>query len=421
MASKQSNVLIDKLKLWSRKTIMFFSFVANRFFENDGLYRAAALTFSSLLAIVPLMSVVFSLLSAYPVFKDASQVIQNFIFENFVPATGKVIQSYLQHFTTQASRLSVTGLSFLFLTAILVMYTIEDSLNNIWRVRVRRQGISAFLMYWAVLTLTPVLLGLSLVASTYLFSLNWFAKDQFLAYQSYGLAWLPFLLALAMFTLLYAVVPNCRVSLKHAFYGALFSATFVQIAKSLFVTYVTTFDTYELLYGAFAIVPLFFLWIYYVWLIVLIGAEIAHAFSAGYDRRLSEKLDGFTHAIRWLYLLWQAQSHGRTLSYIDLIDADPYGYQVDPDDLISCLIEKNFVRRTNNGNYVLTRDLSRLSLSRCYALLPWKLPSSQDFIRDRTPLEEQLFVKIKTIEKLGQDVFDTKLITIFPESSSEHL
>lgn len=401
-------------KISAVKTWRFIVFATKRFFANDGLYRSAALTFSSLLAIVPLMSVIFSLLAAFPVFKGASDAIQNFIFENFVPATGKVVQSYLQHFTSQASQLSGTGISFLFVTAIMMMYTIEDSFNHIWRVRVRRQGISAFLMYWAVLTLTPVLMGVSLVLSTYLFSLSWFAKDQLIAYQSYGIAWLPYLLSLMLFTLLYVAVPNCKVSLRHGFYGALFSATFVSFAKYLFVIYVTRFDTYELMYGAFAIVPLFFLWIYYVWVIILIGAEVAHAFSAGYDRRLAEKLDGFTHAIRWLYLFWCAQGEGKTLTFADLVNADPYTYQIDPDELISCLIENNFVRLTSNGNYVLTRDLSRMSLKDCYTFFPWKLPSSQNFVAHPTALEAELYAQIDALERAASETIDKPLTAIFP-------
>jgi membrane protein len=414
MIGERSRWGLQTCRDWLQRVGKFFGFVGKRFVINDGLYRAAALTFSSLLAIVPLMFVVFSLLSAYPVFQSAGIKVQNFIFENFVPATGKIVQAYLQSFTVQASRLSITGIMFLFVTALTVMYTIEDSLNLIWRVRIRRQGISAFLMYWAVLTLTPVLMGLSIAASTYLMSLSWFANDQFGQYPVYGLAWLPNLLALALFTLLYMVVPNCKVSLKHAFYGALFSATFVQIAKSLFLFYVTTFDTYELLYGAFAILPLFFLWIYYVWLIVLVGAEVAHAFSAGYDRRLGEKIDGFTHAIRWIYLLWQAQCQGKTLSFAQLINADPYGYDVDPDDVLACLLEVGLVRRTSNDNYILNRDISQVTLRQCYQLLPWKIPLSEGYVTTRGAFEKPFYEHILQIELLSQGELDRPLRAIFP-------
>ena len=139
--------LINKFETCKR----FVRFVVRHFIEDDCTYIASALAFTSLLAVVPLMSVGFSIFSSFPVFQSLADPVQNFIFDNFVPATGKVVQTYLQQFTSQVSKLSILGVTFLVITALLVMFTIERSINKIWRVNSARHGVPAFLLYWAIL------------------------------------------------------------------------------------------------------------------------------------------------------------------------------------------------------------------------------------------------------------------------------
>jgi membrane protein len=373
----------------------FIAFVVRRFFANDGSYRAAALTFTSLLAIVPLMSVSFTVLSAFPVFHSAYKPIQDFIFSHFVPATGQVVQQYLQGFVAQASQLSLWGVVFLITTALLVMFTIEQSLNLIWRVRTQRKGIAAFTLYWAVLTLAPVLMGLSLVVSSYLTSLpllqgtvmsTEMAKAQIIQ-------WLPFSLTVVTFTFLYVAVPNCKVKIRHGFAGAVFAAALFESARVGFTYYLQQYPTYQLLYGAFATVPIFFLWVYWVWVIVLLGAEVAHALSAHYDRRLGKRLDPFTHSLRWLGHLWRAQLTTEGLTLQQLINRDPYNYVIDPDEQIATLVNSQLVTLSGRGHYVLLRDLSSLSLHELYRALPWQLPTAEE-VSQYTEIQEKALAKV---------------------------
>jgi len=298
-----------QLKAWSR----FVVYVTRRFIDDGCVYTASALTFTSLLSIVPLMSLSFTVLSAFPVFGEFAMQIEDFLFKHFVAASGEVIHEYLQSFVQQASQLSVIGLTFLFVTAVLLLFTIEQALNKIWRVRAKRKGIAAFLLYWAVLTLSPILLGASMAVSSYVFSLPFIAGTA----ESIGLSktlvltYAPFLLSAFGFTLLYVAIPNCFVSLWHGLVGGFFAAFLFEVAKYGFTFYITNFPTYELLYGALATIPIFFIWMYVSWIIILLGAEVAQACSANYDRRPGTKLDGFTQAYRWLGHLWQAQKEGK--------------------------------------------------------------------------------------------------------------
>ena len=218
---------------------------------------SSTLTFTSLLAIVPLMSVSFALLSSFPVFQELSEPIQSYIFEHFVPATGKVVHQYLLGFTKQVSKLSIWGIVFLFTTSVMVMVTIENALNKIWKVRKQRHGTSAFLLYWAILSLTPIMLGLSVAASSYLISMPIISKDLHVN-TSLMIEYSPFLISLFCFSFLYIIVPNCRVKIRHAFIGSFVASFFLEAAKRGFTWYLSSYDTYQLLYGAFATVPIFF-------------------------------------------------------------------------------------------------------------------------------------------------------------------
>lgn len=279
--------MLSKLAITSHKVWCFVYFVARRFVDNGGTYRASALTFTSLLAIVPLLSVSFSVLSAFPVFNQLIEPIQNFIFENFVPDSSKVVQKYLMSFTEQASHLSVTGLIFLVATAIMMMYTIEQAMNQIWRVSKRRHGMSALLLYWGILTLGPLVMGLSLLLGSYLISLPFLSTT--MINVGFNQNWLfsaaTFFFALIAFTLFYVAIPNTKVLLRHGFLGGLFAAISFELVKYSFAFYIKQYKTYQLIYGAFAAVPIFFLWVYCVWVIILLGAEVAHGISAYDDRR----------------------------------------------------------------------------------------------------------------------------------------
>jgi len=257
----------------------FWLSLCKRFVENRGAGNAAALTYTTLFAVVPMMTVTFAMLSAIPAFKGVGEEIQGFIFNNFVPSTGETVQEYLREFTTQARQLTWFGVGLLAVTAFLMLVTIEKTFNVIWRVRQPRRGMSSFLLYWAILSLGPLLLGAGFAVSTYIASLSLISGPDAVVGARTLLAFTPLLSSIAAFTLLYAAVPNTRVPLRHAVLGGLFSAVLFEVAKALFGLYVRLFPGYHLIYGAFATVPLFLVWIYLSWLIVLLGAELVYGLS----------------------------------------------------------------------------------------------------------------------------------------------
>ncbi|MGB2130193.1 MAG: YihY family inner membrane protein, partial [Marinobacterium sp.] len=245
--------------------LVFIRELLRQFQANQGILNAAALTYTTLFAVVPLMTVSYSMLAAVPNFKGVGEQLQGWIFSNFVPATGEVVQGYLSTFAAQAQSLTVVGIVFLAVTSIMMMKNIEAAFNRIWRVAEPRKGISSFLLYWAVLSLGPILIGLGLLLTSYIASLSFFTSATEVVGKARLLSLLPPLFSALAFMLLYAAVPNCRVPLRSAAIGGLFAAILFEIAKRGFVQFVTLSPSYQLIYGAFAAVPMFLLWIYISW------------------------------------------------------------------------------------------------------------------------------------------------------------
>ncbi len=259
------------------------------FFEEGCTYRAAALAFTSLLSIVPLFALSFTIMSAFPDFRGLAEKLQHYIVQNFVAESAHIIEQQLSVFIERASHLSVHGLVWIIAVALLMVFNMELAFNKIWHVPKRRRGIPAFLMYWAVLTLTPVLIGAGLVISSYVLSLPWIQStadyiqfDRWLTYAPYSLTWIAF-------TLLYVTLPNCKVPLRSAIFGALIGTIMFECAKFGFAWYIARISVYELLYGAFATIPIFLVWVYMSWFIVLFGAVISHVGASRSGMMAQEK------------------------------------------------------------------------------------------------------------------------------------
>lgn len=353
----------------------FFYIVYHRFVDDGCAYRAAALTYTTLLSLVPLMTVSFAIFSAFPVFSQISSQIQDFIFSHFVAASGQVVQEYLTRFVSQTKNLSALGSAFLVITAILMMFNMEQAFNAIWKVSSRRKGIATFLLYWAILTLSPILIGLSIIVSSYLTQVSIISST---AHHIGLIAALPFLLNLVFFTLIYWVVPNCYVPIKNAFIGALAATILFTVAKLGFAYYVTHFPTYILLYGALATIPLFLIWVYLLWMIILFGVIISHILTSGYHFRSVKKMDGFTHVFLWTGYFWEALLAGEDLSLQQLIDKDSCNYAVDPVQQIQIMQQSKLISETKPGRFILSKELSALTLEEFASFLPWRFPSQEE-------------------------------------------
>lgn len=243
--------------------------------DTDGLTMLAGhLAFVSLLSLVPLITVVFALFAVFPMFADISIQLKNFIFSNFMPAAGNVIQRYLEQFVANSNKMTAVGICGLIITALLLISSVDTVLNTIWRSKNKRSMVFSFAVYWMVLTLGPLLVGASMAISSYLLSQTWLVQTGVNSLVDEVLRIFPLLLSWITFWLLYSIVPTLRVPPKDALVGALVAGVLFELGKKGFALYVTMFPSYQLLYGVLAVIPILFLWVYWSWCIVLLGAEI---------------------------------------------------------------------------------------------------------------------------------------------------
>ena len=244
-----------------------------RFNQNKLTQAAGYLTYSTMLAIVPLIMVVFSVFSAFPVFNEVTGALKEFIFTNFAPSASDMVGQYIDEFVNNSKKMSAVGIISLIVVALMLINSIDRTLNSIWYDTETRPIFTSFAIYWLILTLGPLLVGVSIAASTYVKAM--FESAASFSFGLKLLSFVPFLSTWFIFTMIYMVVPNKKVSIKHSAAGALIAAVFFTLGKQAFAWYIVTFPSYQLIYGAMATLPIMLLWIQLSWTVVLLGAQLA--------------------------------------------------------------------------------------------------------------------------------------------------
>ena len=269
---------MDLFSNWttSKKIIHgYLVYLLGRFHEDRILYYSGYLSYVTLLSMVPLLAVVFSFFSIFPVFEKLKEEVEEFVFRNFVPALGDAVQEQILSFVENATRMTPLGLLVLLIIAVLLLSSIDHTLNQIWHVRKNRGLIVSYSIYLVVLITSPFLLGTSLAATSYLVSLSGIEEGSALFLIKLLLSSLPFLGSFLFFLLLYIIVPHTKVHFWSAVSGALIATLLFEISKSAFALYFIHFPVYQVIYGALAVIPLLFIWVFISWVVVLVGAQIA--------------------------------------------------------------------------------------------------------------------------------------------------
>lgn len=359
---------IDATRQRAADAASLVGYTARRFWKDDCFSTAGSLSYTTMLAIVPLFAVSLAMLAAFPVFSDIKVQIQKFVFSNFVPAAGDVLQQYITKFVANTNHLTAFGIVFLAVTALMLLSTIEDTFNRIWRQVESRRIIMRLLTYWAIVTLGPLLLGGSIALSSYFFTLTEVLQiDIFQGVAGSLLQLLPFLLSVGGFMMLYMVMPNRRVRWTHALLAGVTAALLFQTLKYFFALYVRTFPSYETIYGALSTIPVFLVWMYLVWCAVLVGAELAAAIPEWRLRRRKAKQDALSPADRILVALALlrelaiASQAGETPGEETLAEA--CGSDLDhAAPQVEGLIAANILVRTDDDGLALVRSLDDLRL-----------------------------------------------------------
>lgn len=254
------------------KTIFVRS--CKEFFASNCLDRASSLAYTTLLSCVPFLVISFSLLTLLPWFASWKTKIQDMVIANLVTSSAQSLQIYLHKFIAQAGNLPTISSIFLLVTAVLLIFNLEKTFNQIWHIKQNRKGWLAFFIYTLAILLIPLVIAMFLFSVNYLLYLPWIAKyssilpiKTLLYFVSHGIF-------LSIMTLLYVSLPNRRVPVKSAILSALLTTILFDIAKKGFIIYVTYAREYKIIYGALASFPMFLIWLYIAWIIILFGVVV---------------------------------------------------------------------------------------------------------------------------------------------------
>jgi len=287
---------LDRFKTWladvaSVRWLDAAHTLRERFREDRLGLTASSLTFTTTIALVPFFTVALAVFTAFPMFAKFQDVLQKWLVESLVPDNiARQVLGYLSQFAGKASKLGVAGLAALLGSALALIFTIDRTLNSIWRVRARRPWGQRLLVYWAALTLGPVVLGASLSMTSYALSASKGLVGALPGGISFLLDVLQFLLVAGGMAAMFHFVPNTFVRWGHAWMGGLFVSSLMEVAKKLLAIYLSKVPTYSAVYGAFATLPILLVWIYMAWVIVLLGAALTAyvpSLIAGIPRRRS--------------------------------------------------------------------------------------------------------------------------------------
>ena len=382
---------------------------------------------------MPLVTVMYSTLAALPAFDSVGSQIQDYIFTQLIPSGGEEISGYIEQFSEQAKSLTGVGIGILILTAILMLKNIEKVFNGIWRTGKNRTGVASFMLYWAVLSLAPFCIGIAIAISTYITSLPIFFSDMdFIGIGPKLLSMVPTIMGVTACTLIYITVPNCTVPFKHALAGGVFTTLLFSVAKNLFTLLISGGgSSYTFIYGAFAAIPLFLLWLYISWQIILLGAVFANSLSS-FQSEAGKRQPLVIEALAILHTLWTYQKGGRGIPEKRLKKINIHGKASHlPDErwrhIHSCFKQHNLIENNANGELFLCRDLDGITL---WQLMRWLNPDLHSELIKPSPSTEantQIDIDWATRAEtnllqhyqIQEDSFDTTIKTLFSEESYE--
>ena len=409
----------DRARVFSFTHFMWHRFVDDKCFETAG-----ALSYTTLVSLVPLTVAVLTVFAAFPMFEGSRETLLNFVFQNFVPAAGNEVQEALQSFAEHARGLTGISILVMLFSAISMMISIEERLNRVWRVPHARRWGSRLLLYWAALTLGPILMVGGIAVTSYVTALPLLntAVGQFQSMGSRLLGVLPFVVTFTILWLMYAVIPNRHVPWRKAAIGALIGAVLFEIVRWGFALFVRNAQTYQQIYGvALAALPILLLWIYLSWVIVILGASIAASIAAFDYQPPGEALpegEEFLGLLVVLGFFIDAQRRGCDLEPATLRARAPYLHTAAIVDYFEDLKRADLIRRGASGGWLLSRSVDSADLLRVYTHSHYRLPlRPQEKVASLgLPLPDALIALLERLSTALVSELGTRLELAYPPS-----
>jgi membrane protein len=406
----------------------FTRYAVARFIADGCLTGAGALSYTTLVSLVPLTAIVLAILSAFPIFDAAREHFLSVMLQYVVPAIGEETAWWFQYFAGAAARTTAVGVVALVITAILLLATIEEQLHGIWRVRIPRSWVYRVLVYWTVLTLGPLLIGVGLSLSGYLDNIARSAGFDAVTLErvtAEGLhritLFVPFVLETMAYTMIYALIPNCSVRWREALVGGVVAAVAIELLKLAFGIYIGRIASYQSVYGALAAIPIFLLWMYICWAAILFGAVVAAALPQWrVDRGEKNVSAGARHlgvALAVLDALAERGEVGGTIMTPAL--ARRLGLAASTiDDHMVPLQEAGFVVAASDGGWVLARSLASTTLFDLYRVMRLPLAGTWKIGEAELPWQERIVGAMQRLATAEADAMGVSLAELLTETDN---
>ncbi|AXA34504.1 YihY family inner membrane protein [Francisella adeliensis] len=359
------------IKLYKKYLPVFKNYwiwVIKEYLRKDCPTVAASMTLASLFAIVPTFFIIINILNTFNVFNHLSGEIQQFLFSNMLPDTANTVQQYIVSISSKMTTLPVTSVFVLLIVIFMMIKRLEKTLNKIFYVKKQRSLVQSLLVYWALMSMGPLLLGFIFISSTYVLSMTFYFKD--VGLEQYLLSALSLMFLTGGFFVVYKILPNTKISSSIALASAFMIAIVFTVAKKIFSLYMIYVPTYSVIYGSLSLIPIFILWVYLTWHITLLGSVMIRAIQymkITFDFKREVKNDDLSISINMLSELYKAQkdlSNGVSIDdlykRLDIADYDKIK------SILYTLEEQNIVRIGAHDICYLNCDVFDLSLRKIY-------------------------------------------------------
>ena len=412
------NQILNKLPFAHHAWFMYLRLLVRHFLTDGCSQKAASLTYTTLLSLVPIITVILVVFSMVPALSEVREQVQTAIYSNLLPSSSATISEHIHSFAEKSSNLGLIGVLGLFVTTIMTLMTIEEAFNKIWRVSERSGGLASILRYWTMITLAPIVLGVAFGASSAIRGIS-FMNQQV---AGYGIDWtiwaqiVSFLVMTAGFIGMYWFIPKVQVPIKNAVIAGVVGAVLFETLKQIFGTVMTNFTSYEAIYGAFAALPVFLLWIYLSWNVILLGVEISYTLTI-FDTKEVAVRHPLLSLLDMLNLVYKRYQQGKTVSETELRAVlgrkelpkwNLYIYELTQNELIT---------NTKDDRYILRTDLDTVNLWQFYKNLPYPLPIKDELDKleraDYDPWFVELYDHLEKIENTAKKELDIPLGELF--------
>lgn len=413
--------ITKKLPFLQQRWFHFLRFLTRHFFEDNCQQKAASLTYTTMLSIVPILTVLLMILSSVPALAIVRAQIYEVIYSNLLPQSSLQVSKYINSFAEKSTNLTAIGITILFVTTILTLTTVERAFNEIWRVEERSGGLKSILRYWTIITLGPLVLGTAFIASSAVQSLSFLNRQ----IAGYGIDWsfwvqmVSIAITVAGFIGMYWFIPKARVPFKSAVIAGVIVAIVFELLKHIFGAVMTNFTSYEAIYGAFAAIPIFLLWIFLSWNLILLGVEISYTLTIFeteevYPRHPLLSLMDLLNLVYSHYLKGESVTEKQLRNVLGRKEL-PKWYIY-----INYLKDSNLIAVTEDDEYVLKKDLSKMTLWDFYRTLPYPLPIKDELdemsIEDKEPWLSLLIDRFENTEAFAKQQLNIPLANIFAHS-----